>query len=78
MSSITVAFIVLFLLTLVHHYLKLVYFTLYRPIPGILSQFLVGNLIQTGIFSRKTKALTNYEPNLLMFIDFGFNYNQLS
>ena len=32
-------------------YLKLKYFTLRGPVPGLSPQFLFGNLIQTGVFS---------------------------
>ncbi|CAF2409425.1 unnamed protein product [Rotaria sp. Silwood2] len=56
MFSITLAIIFLFL-TVVYFYLKSVYFTLHGPIPGIPPQFLFGNLLQTGILSRKPVSL---------------------
>jgi hypothetical protein len=44
--------VVLVFLTVLFYYLKRVYFTLYGPIPGIPPQFLVGNLLQTGVIGR--------------------------
>lgn len=41
--------LVFLLLTLAFVYVKLKYFTLYGPIPGKPPQFLVGNLLQTGL-----------------------------
>lgn len=41
--------LLIILLTIFFVYIKLKYFTLYGPIPGKSPQFLVGNLLQTGL-----------------------------
>lgn len=41
-------FLILFIIVLLLIYIKLKYFTLRGPIPGIPPQFLLGNLFQTG------------------------------
>jgi hypothetical protein len=50
------SFIIIILLLL---YVKIKYFTLRGPIPGLPPQFLVGNLIQTG-FTRGTSYFEIY------------------
>ena len=45
--------LVIVLLTIFLVYIKLKYFTLYGPIPGQSPQFLVGNLVQTGLGNRR-------------------------
>jgi len=52
------AIIILFI-TVVYCYLKSIYFTLRGPIPGIPPQFFFGNLLQTGLLSRKTASMPN-------------------
>jgi cytochrome P450 len=44
--------IVVFALLLVYWYLKLKYFTLYGPLPGLAPEFFYGNMRQTGISTR--------------------------
>ena len=44
--------VALIFLSVSYYYLKRKYFTLSGPIPGIPPQFLVGNLIQTGVIGR--------------------------
>lgn len=58
MLSITVSVIILFI-TISYYYFKNVYFTLRGPIPGIPPQFFFGNLLQTGLFSRKTVSIAD-------------------
>lgn len=61
MFSLTFSIIVLFI-TVIFYYLKYVYFTLRGPIPGIPPQFFFGNLLQTGLLSRKTASM----PDVVM------------
>jgi hypothetical protein len=48
MLSVTLFILVLFT-TVLYFYVKRVYFTLRGPVPGLPPQFLVGNLLQTGL-----------------------------
>ena len=51
MFALTSALVVL-LVTAVYCYIKRLYFTLCGPIPGLRPQFLLGNLLQTGILGQ--------------------------
>jgi hypothetical protein len=51
MVLLTLVVVVLFL-TVLYYYIKRVYFTLTGPIPGLPPQFLVGNLLQTGVIGK--------------------------
>lgn len=44
--------LVVLLVTVVCYYIKRLYFTLIGPIPGLPPQFLVGNLLQTGVLGQ--------------------------
>jgi hypothetical protein len=41
--------IIVFALLLIYWYIKLKYFTLYGPLPGLAPEFFYGNMRQTGI-----------------------------
>ena len=43
---------VVFALILIYCYVKLKYFTLRGPLPGLPPQFIFGNMIQTGLLTR--------------------------
>ncbi|CAF2130873.1 unnamed protein product [Rotaria magnacalcarata] len=46
------SFVVVSCVLVLYIYVKRVFFTLYGPIPGLKPQFLVGNLLQTGIIGQ--------------------------
>jgi hypothetical protein len=68
MVLLTLVVVVLFL-TVLYYYIKRVYFTLTGPIPGLPPQFLLGNLLQTGVIGKKTPLLVVLRDLQLKFGD---------
>ncbi|CAF1439415.1 unnamed protein product, partial [Adineta steineri] len=58
--TLIVIFVVIFLAYL---YLKLKYFTLHGPLPGLAPQFLFGNMLQTGMLTRN-ESIANVQLEL--------------
>ena len=69
MVLLTLVVVILFL-ALLCYYIKRVYFTLHGPIPGLSPQFLVGNLLQTGVIGKNI-------PLNLVFLDLKAKFGDI-
>ncbi|CAF1054011.1 unnamed protein product [Adineta steineri] len=63
-------FIITIFLLLLCYYIKRIYFTLYGSIPGLPPQFLVGNLLETGVIGKNI-------PINLIFLDLKAKFGDI-
>ncbi len=70
MVLLTSVVVVVVFLCVLYYYIKRVYFTLYGPIPGLPPQFLLGNLLQTGVIGKNV-------PFNLIFLDLKTKFGDI-